>query len=239
MPDGGRGLAGVSVLYLVRHGQASFGAAEYDRLSPIGERQCELLAEHWAAIGRDVDFVYTGRLRRHRQSAAAFQRARAAAGQPAREVRSIENLAEYDYLSLLQAHARTLPEPLDWQRLGSDPKAFDRVLTAALERWIAGTFGDVEPYEVFRHRCGTVIHDVMAEVGRGATAVVFGSAGSIGAGIQSLLGLSDMAAMRLKLTFHNSSVTRILFDGRRSTVESINVIAHLEKPGLIEFVTHR
>ena len=30
----------MGILYLVRHGQASFGEADYDRLSPLGHRQC-------------------------------------------------------------------------------------------------------------------------------------------------------------------------------------------------------
>jgi hypothetical protein len=44
----------VGNLYLIRHGQASFGAADYDVLSPVGERQSLALGEHlpnWAAPG--------------------------------------------------------------------------------------------------------------------------------------------------------------------------------------------
>ena len=33
----------MGMLYLVRHGQASFGAADYDQLSELGARQCEAL----------------------------------------------------------------------------------------------------------------------------------------------------------------------------------------------------
>ena len=79
----------------------------------------------------------------------------------------------------------------------------------------------------------------MGRIGRGTAGIVFGSAGSLGSGMQAMLGLSDLAAMRLKLQFHNSSVTKVLFNGARTTVESVNVIAHLEKPGLAALVTQR
>jgi broad specificity phosphatase PhoE len=35
-------------LYLVRHGQASFGAADYDQLSELGQRQSVRLGEYFA-----------------------------------------------------------------------------------------------------------------------------------------------------------------------------------------------
>ena len=36
----------VSTLYLIRHGQASFGTAHYDRLSALGREQVTHLREH-------------------------------------------------------------------------------------------------------------------------------------------------------------------------------------------------
>ena len=54
----------MSVLLLVRHGQASFGAADYDRLSALGERQSRLVGEALAARGVRPDLVVRGSLRR-------------------------------------------------------------------------------------------------------------------------------------------------------------------------------
>ena len=55
-------------LYLVRHGQASFGAANYDQLSPLGVQQCQQLGRYWAAKGRRFARVITGTLQRQVQS---------------------------------------------------------------------------------------------------------------------------------------------------------------------------
>ena len=55
-------------LYLVRHGQASFGAADYDNLSDLGVQQSVRLGEYFAQKGIPFDAVLTGSLRRHTQT---------------------------------------------------------------------------------------------------------------------------------------------------------------------------
>ena len=62
----------MGTLYLVRHGQASFGAADYDQLSPLGARQCAALGYYLQERGRHFEAVYIGTLRRHAQSLAAL-----------------------------------------------------------------------------------------------------------------------------------------------------------------------
>jgi len=51
-------------LIFVRHGQASFGAQSYDKLSPLGEEQVQLLAAHWRETGE-----HSGALLRQRETA--------------------------------------------------------------------------------------------------------------------------------------------------------------------------
>jgi broad specificity phosphatase PhoE len=60
----------VSVIYLVRHGQASFGAADYDVLSELGHRQAALVGAELRARGVRVDLAVSGTLRRQRETAA-------------------------------------------------------------------------------------------------------------------------------------------------------------------------
>ena len=55
-------------LYLVRHGQASLGADDYDQLSALGAKQSQRLGEHWRAQGLQFDAVITGTLKRHAQT---------------------------------------------------------------------------------------------------------------------------------------------------------------------------
>ena len=52
-------------LYLIRHGQASFGKENYDNLSALGIRQSQVLAHHLVRIGKAPQEIYTGCLERH------------------------------------------------------------------------------------------------------------------------------------------------------------------------------
>jgi len=67
---------------LVRHGQASFGAADYDLLSDLGRRQAEIVAVALAERGYRPSRLVAGTLRRQRETAAAF----AAVGAPEPEI---------------------------------------------------------------------------------------------------------------------------------------------------------
>ncbi|WP_238430248.1 histidine phosphatase family protein, partial [Frankia nepalensis] len=74
----------MSVIYLVRHGQASFGSADYDVLSELGYRQAALVGAELRARGVRVDLAVSGTLRRQRETAraalAAYAGAAPAAG---------------------------------------------------------------------------------------------------------------------------------------------------------------
>src|SRR5262245_43371685 len=59
----------MSVIYLVRHGPASSGTDNYDKLSDTGREQARLVGEHFAASGERLDRVYSGSLTRQLESA--------------------------------------------------------------------------------------------------------------------------------------------------------------------------
>ena len=58
----------MSELLLIRHGQASFGSADYDALSQLGLRQAALVGDYLVASGHRLDGIYCGTLKRQRQS---------------------------------------------------------------------------------------------------------------------------------------------------------------------------
>ncbi|MCC7411892.1 MAG: histidine phosphatase family protein [Gammaproteobacteria bacterium] len=233
----------MSVLYLVRHGQASFGADDYDRLSPAGLRQAELLADHWLALDRRLDAVYAGSLVRQRDTAATVAQRFRAAGRPLRHADPSHEFDEYAFQPLLERHAceQGAALPLDWAELARDRAAFHRFLESALHAWTRGALvaDGAETWLQFRARCVAGLERVMRELGQGRSAAVFTSAGAIGAIVQHVLGLNDARTVALKLTLYNCSVTKLLFDGRTVTLESFNAIAHLERPEHTDLVTFR
>jgi broad specificity phosphatase PhoE len=225
----------MSRLYLVRHGQAAFGTADYDRLTETGVAQCRQLARHWRAIGRHVDAVYSGTLTRQRQSAEAFVSAAAeAAGRPL-QVQVLPGLEEYDHQALLAASRDSSSVATE----AEDRRAFHGRLSNALAAWAQGELRGVVPYAEFRDRCRAALAALMVNEGRGRNAVVFGSAGSLAAAMQPALGLSDSDLLRAKLAFFNTGVSSLLFDGDRVTIESLNSVSHLEQPAFTQLITHR
>ena len=115
----------VPTVLLVRHGQASFGAEDYDVLSPAGVRQSALLAEALRRRGVEPARLVSGTLRRQTETAAAF----AEFGEPATD----ERWNEYDANEVLTHHSQTetrLDGPpadgaggADQQALPGDPRA--------------------------------------------------------------------------------------------------------------------
>jgi broad specificity phosphatase PhoE len=225
----------MSRVYLVRHGQAAFGSDDYDRLTETGIAQCRQLARHWRAIGRRVDLVYSGALRRQRESAEAFVHAAAEEGGIPLPVKALPGIEEYDHLALLAAHQGVggLHDAVE------DRRAFHRRLSAALKAWVAGELREVEPFPVFRDRCAAALATLLRDAGRGRNVVLFGSAGSLAAAMQPALGLADWDLLRLNLTFFNSGVSSLLFDGETVTIESLNAVSHLEQPAFTQLITHR
>ena len=58
----------MSILHLVRHGQASFGAEDYDNLSPKGIQQSIELGKALAKQQSTFDHIIVGPHRRHIQT---------------------------------------------------------------------------------------------------------------------------------------------------------------------------
>jgi broad specificity phosphatase PhoE len=58
------------IIYLIRHGQASAGTADYDRLSTLGERQASITGHYLRSLSKPPVAIWSGSLRRQQQSAA-------------------------------------------------------------------------------------------------------------------------------------------------------------------------
>lgn len=229
---------------LVRHGQASFGADDYDLLSELGHRQAQLVADRLAALPGGIRPVVSGRMRRQRQTAEPLL---AALDAPPRIDARFD---EYDHEGILAAAAAAAPaEVLEGaphldaylDAAPDRPRAFQAVLERALARWIAGVDdGAGETYAAFRGRVAEGLTDVVAELSRspsGArTAVVVTSGGVIAGLVADALHLDPAGWGRLNTVIVNSSVTRLVVGRRGTTLVSVNDHAHLERdPSLLSY----
>jgi broad specificity phosphatase PhoE len=225
----------VSTLYLIRHGQASFGSDDYDVLSAHGREQVSHLASHLHALGTLPDALWSGSLRRQVDTAQIL--AKGTGLDPQVDLAFDEYRAE----PLIEAWlARQGGAEADaWRR--APARDYQRMLEAAGLAWIRGELDDAahELWPVFRARVGRGLEALMHGTGRGRRIAVCTSAGVIGAAVGHVLGLDDRQALSLSWSVHNASLTVVLYDARRASVSSFNALPHLERPGLQHLVTYR
>lgn len=221
----------MGTLYLVRHGQASFGADDYDRLSELGERQSERLGRCFQRQGRRFGAVFTGTLRRHRQTLAGI--ARGFGELPA--ATELPGLNEYDSHAVVRAiHPGELPA------LGT-PEAVRqhfRLLREGLLRWMDGS---AQPQGMPRHE------DFMAGVAEALTAtrqhadgevLLVSSGGPISTAMGLVLGLAPEAVVGLNMRIRNSAVSEFHATPKGHSLLSFNALPHLDTPEFASWITY-
>ena len=211
----------MGVVLLVRHGQASFGADDYDVLSETGWTQGRLLGK-WLA-DRDVrpTAMIHGGMRRQRHTAAALAEA---AGWADLEPTVDPGWAEFDHVSMVAAYPH-LPADLDL----TDRRAFQQVFEQATAHWTAGEPGDfTETYAAFETRVRSSLSRAVSLAGSGQTVVVVSSGGPIAVACSALIDPDARLWQRFNTVIVNSSVTRVVVGSTGARLLTFNEHAHLE-----------
>ena len=232
-------------IFLVRHGQASLGAEDYDMLSPLGTEQSRHLGMWFSRCGMRFDRLLAGRNRRHRQTAlACLEELGMDAGRA--DLQIDRGFDEYDHLDILRPLGGDLHTPAGlaawFARQPSAPqRAFQEIFSAAFQRWVSGRYdGDyAESWRGFRARCVASLENLADSCERGSTAIVFTSGGPVTAICQHLLGIPDDRIMDLHYAIPNTSVSRLLCRPGRIGLGYFNSIAHLEHAGRVDAITYR
>jgi broad specificity phosphatase PhoE len=228
----------MGTLYLVRHGQASFGSADYDQLSPLGAQQCAALGAHWRAQGLRFDAVLIGGLKRHRQSLEALLDGLGSPGTdsstPAATVWPA--LDEYDSAALL----RTVhPGPLQATTDPAAVKQHFRLLREALLAWMAAR---VQPEGMPTHReFSAGIAAVLDHVRNGYVGqrvLVVSSGGPISHAVGQVLQAPAETVVELNLRLRNSAVCEFAVSPKRHGLVSFNTVPHLEAPERLGWMTY-
>ena len=212
----------MGVILLVRHGQASFGSADYDVLSPLGERQARCLGAALAKRGVRPASVVSGSMRRQLASAEALV---AAAGWPL-EPSVDAGWNEFEHRGLAADPGAGHEPP--------DVAAFQDALEAGMRRW-AGIAGSPGPdgaagmsFADFTARTEAALRAVIAGPPRGPTTVVVTSAGVIGWIAATLLGAGAEQWIRLNRVCVNTGVTMVVTGRQGTSLVSFNDHSHLD-----------
>jgi broad specificity phosphatase PhoE len=223
----------MSQILLVRHGQASWGAADYDVLSETGERQAAVAGAALASRGVTPDVVLHGAMKRQRETA----RLLAEAAGWSEWARFEEDSAwdEMDHQAVLDRAPKTFngdqPSPREYQAW------FQR----ATARWKSGEFDHeyAEPFPAFTERVRNALAELAHRLDESGTAVVVTSGGPIARLTAHLLAGDVGTHTLLAPVVVNASVTKIVVDRRGTTLVSFNDHSHLEVSGEDDLLTYR
>lgn len=202
----------MGTLLLIRHGQASFGALDYDQLSELGRHQAAVLGQSLADRQVKPTRLVTGSMRRQRDTLELA--ARAAAWELAPEVDP--RWDEFSHVGV--ADQRPSQEP------GETTGEYERRFDSAIDRWFEGGTDCAEPFGAFMGRVAEGLQ--AARPGPGQTHVVFTSSGVIGAVCAHLLG-SEVIWPRLNRVAVNSGITTVVAGRRGMSLVAFNDHSHL------------
>ncbi|AMT92920.1 histidine phosphatase family protein [Brevibacterium linens] len=208
----------MSVLYLVRHGQASFGTDDYDRLSELGKEQSRITGRFLAAQGIEPDRIVHGEMLRQRQTA--------------------EGLLEGMGLSM-DAHVDSgWNEYAAWELTGMlddvdprakhDSKIFQGELERGAARWASGEHDEDyrETYKQFTSRVERALDDAVAAMGSGQSTIVVSSAGAIAWTAARLIGGDFDQWMAFNRVTINTGITKIITGQSGTSLISFNDHGH-------------
>jgi broad specificity phosphatase PhoE len=221
----------MGTLYLVRHGQASFGAADYDQLSDLGQRQAVQLGRYWAERGQQFDAVLMGSLRRHAQT---WEGIRQGAGLDLTPL-TWPGLNEYDGEAVIRAiHPDVVNKPLT-------PEGYKRhfhMLRDGLNQWMAGTISPqgMPSYPAFVQGVTSALDHVRAQH-LDQKVLMVSSGGPISTAVGHVLGLSPERTIDLNMRMRNSAVTEFQFGPKRHALVTFNTLPHLDQPRFTDWVT--
>lgn len=223
----------MSRLLLIRHGQASFGADDYDCLSPVGEHQARVAGQYLADLGDTFDVVICGEMLRQRETA----RLATAAWADAPPVRVDSAFNEYDAGTLFDAYLPrvlhenpTLAEQAD--QLRTEPRVFMRLLTRITHHWIADTpheLGSCERWDEFVARVTAGLARLHDDYDSSTRIAVFTSGGPIAAAVAVSMGASAEHTLQLSRTIYNASVSELRSTRTGWRLQGFNDIGYLRR----------
>lgn len=253
-------------ILLARHGQASFGQNNYDKLSELGVKQAQMLGAHYAHSKRRIDAIYSGNLVRQQDSARYFLSSYQSALGTDRNA-DIINMASLEGRDNLDSHVLSLFNEfnhqdvfiksnaafVDKQSITAEIDKSDEPMTRlaelfdqAMQRWHSGEHDAdyEESWSLFSMRAQQALNELCEqivqakELDNDSTVIVFTSGGVIAAISAFLYQQSSQLAYQLNRSLINTGVTSITVHQQGLRLLSLNEHSHLFASGE-RFVTWR
>lgn len=230
-------------IYLIRHGQASLGADNYDVLSPLGIEQSALLGRHLAASGVRFDRNYAGEMQRQIDTGK-----HALAQMPNSDSEILIEPAFNEYAADTVMHTylprvmQTEPQAMHYvQNAGQYRKEFQRIFSQVITLWITEQepVEGCEPWSAFVARVKAGLERVLAKAERGQNIAIYTSGGTITAALQLLTDMPATSAFELNWQIVNTSVSRLQYGRNKLSLAAFNGQAHLDLHQQADWITYR
>jgi len=233
----------VGSIYLIRHGQASLGAANYDVLSDLGIKQSKLLGQFAHSNGLTFHRSYAGEMQRQIDTGRHALAEMPGSGtdiliEPAfNEYAADEVMRAYlPHLEQSEPKARYFVE-----NAGEYRKEFQKVFSQVITMWITekNHVPGCEPWSDFVARVKAGLARVMEQAGRGENIAIFTSGGTITAALQLITDMPATSAFELNWQIVNTSVSRLQYGRSKISLASFNSQSHLDVHQQPDWVTYR
>ena len=218
-------------IILIRHGQASFGAANYDQLSDLGRRQAQLLNDYFSDCGIALDAIYCGTLARQRQTAEIATKNQLAETPFHIDPRfnEIRNDEQFEFLlpELIQRNPSVAKLV---EKAKSDSKSYQKVLEQVFQMWVSSKDDDseIQSWQDYSAQVEEAVKDLVKREGSGKNIGLFTSGGTIATIVSQVLGLDGRFAYRFYEPVINASMTRLLYNQEKVSLSSFNDHSFLE-----------
>ena len=217
-------------LLIVRHGQASFGAENYDQLSPLGQRQADLTGEFLRKMDTRFSAAYSGDLSRQRETGQRvldqLEQAPELTIDPRfNEVQTDEQI-EVMMPLLIQRDARfaDLVAAMD-----TDTKSFQKIIETVFNYWVSPecNVSGIQSWKDYHGGVVSAFENAMASAASGTDTAIFTSGGTIATIVGHVLKLTSDRVYEFYEPVFNCSITRIIFNSRKCSLSTFNDVGHL------------
>ena len=232
----------MTTIYFIRHGQASFGAESYDKLSDKGEIQAKVLGQYLQKILKEKPYVVAGSMQRHQQTAhislqECFPDAKIETNSAWNEFNHQQVFAKYDQRF---TQPQILKEVVSQQ---ADPFEYlGQLFDHAIDRWVSNEHADEydETWPQFKNRVEHALYDLCQELEKTKPryAIVYTSGGVISVLAGKVLELSVKKTFSLTWSIANTSLTTMRLIDHAPQLLSLNEHHFLkaEDPQLLTWI---
>ncbi|MFT4615591.1 MAG: broad specificity phosphatase PhoE [Bacteroidia bacterium] len=235
----------MATIYLIRHGQASFGSENYDNLSDLGRRQAHLMGEFLRDSGIVLDAAYSGDLSRQRETCQLALASQPTAVSHSIDARFNEVRNEEQIEHLLPEIVRRNPEIRALVEKGlTASKDYQKVIDAVFNYWVSPECDDarIQSWADFSGGASDALAQVIAEQGGGKTVGIFSSGGTIATMVAQVLGLTGEQTYQFYEPMMNCSITQLFYNREKVSLSYFNDCSYFQVLGSQldeELITYR